>query len=198
MKHLACSASGKSEPVSRPATVTTASSDGTRSLDKAHDPVPLMVGYLTLIKIKRLRMYKLLRMFPALGMHRRKRPGLFWLLALLLLWQQVALAASLCPMPGGQLMQAAVTPASQTDCMHGMRGMQDHATPSLCAQHYAQGSLVQSDTRLPNVPGSMLLPLAPSMPTVAMLPHAVSTFTPAFRLRADHPPLRLLFCSLLI
>lgn len=134
-------------------------------------------------------------MSPALRMRRTKRPSLFWLLALLLLWQQVVLAASLCPMPSGHLMAAAAMPASQSDCMHGMQG---HADPSLCAQHCAQGSLVQSDARLPNVPGSLLPPLAPAMPSVAMLPRAESSFASAFQLQAEHPPFRLLFCSLLI
>lgn len=133
-----------------------------------------------------------------LRMLRTKRPSLFWLVAFLLLWQQVVLAASLCPMPGGHLMPAAVTPAAQSDCMHGMH-MQDHSDPSLlCAQHCAQGSLVRSDSRLPNVPGSMLPPLAPAMPTVAMLPRAVSIFGLAFHPQVDHHPRRLLFCSLLI
>lgn len=142
-----------------------------------------------------MRKHKITYMPPAFRMRRTKRPSLFWLLALLLLWQQVVLAASLCTMPGAHLMPAAAMPAAQTDCMHGMQG---HADPSLCAQHCAQGSLVQSDSRLPNVPGSMLPPLAPAMPTVAMLPRAVSTFGVAFHPQADHPPLRLLFCSLLI
>lgn len=128
-------------------------------------------------------------------MYRTKRPSLFWLMALLLLWQQMALATSLCPMPSGHIMAAVATSSSQPECMHGMQG---HADPTMCAQHCAQGSVVQSDARLPNVPASMLPPLAPAMPTVIMLPRAESSFASAFRLQADHPPLRLLFCSLLI
>ena len=128
-------------------------------------------------------------------MHRTTRPGLFWLVAVLLLWQQMALAASLCPMPGWHAMAAVATTASQPECMHGGQG---HANAAMCAQHCAQGSLVQSDARLPNVPASMLPPLAPAMPAVVWLPRAEASFASAFHLQADHPPLRLLFCSLLI
>jgi len=134
----------------------------------------------------------------AIRMPRTKRPSLFWLVALLFLWQQVALAASLCPTPPAQSMAAATTLASQSDCMQNMHGGQDHAHPVTCAQHCAQGSVVESDTRLPHVPGPLLPPLAPAMPTVASLPHAAASFASVFRLQADHPPLRLLFCSLLI
>ncbi|HUW28080.1 MAG TPA: hypothetical protein VMV97_05660 [Sulfuriferula sp.] len=130
-------------------------------------------------------------------MRRTKRSSLFWLVALLLLWQQMAVATSLCPM-SGLAMAAVATPASQPACMQSMHGGQGHVQRAVCAEHCAQGSLVQSDARLPNVPASMLPPLAPAMPTVVMLPRAESSFASAFRLQADHPPLRLLFCSLLI
>src|SRR5574337_1340505 len=131
-------------------------------------------------------------------MPRTKRPSLFWLVTLLFLWQQVALAASLCPTPPAQIMQAAATVAAQSDHMPSMHGRQGHANLVTCAQHCAQGSVVQSDTQLPHVPGPLLPPLAPVMPTVASLPHAAASFASAFQLQADHPPLRLLFCSLLI
>ncbi len=154
-----------------------------------------MPGSLTLIKISRVRKDKISHMSAALRLRRTTRPSLFWLLALLLLWQQAVLAASLCPMPAGQPMAPAATPAAQLDGMHGMHG---HADPSLCAQHCAQGSLVPSDASSPNVPACMLPPLAPAMPTVAMLPRAASSFASVLRHQADYPPLRLLFCSLLI
>ena len=134
-------------------------------------------------------------MSSSFRMPRTKRPSLFWVVALLLLWQQMAFAATLCPMPGGHSMAVVGTTASQPDCMHGGQG---HARAAMCAQHCAQGGLVQSDARSPNVPGSMLPPLAPAMPILARLPRAESSFASAFRLQADHPPLRLLFCSLLI
>ncbi|MDE2308628.1 MAG: hypothetical protein KGJ97_10095 [Xanthomonadaceae bacterium] len=153
-----------------------------------------------LIPIKTYAMagYRIAPMSSSFRMRRTQRPGLFWLVTVLLLWQQIALATGLCPMPGGHGMAAAATTAAQPDCMHGMLGTHDHANPAMCAQHCAQGRLVQFDTRSPNVPGSMLPPLAPAMPTVVMLPRAASSFASVFRPQADHPPLRLLFCSLLI
>jgi hypothetical protein len=130
-----------------------------------------------------------------LRLPRTKRLSLFWLVALLFLSQQVALAASLCPMPPSQIMAAASASALQSDCMDGGQA-QTH--PAMCAQHCAQGSVVQSDTQSPKVPGSLLPPLAPAMPAVLSLPRSESSFAAASRLRPDRPPLRLLFCSLLI
>lgn len=130
-----------------------------------------------------------------LRLPRTKRPGLFWLVALLFLWQQAALGASLCPMPSSQNMAAASASALQSDCMHAGQA-QTHL--AMCAQHCAQGSVVQSDTQSPKVPGSLLPPLAPAMPAVLSLPRAESSFAAASRLQPDRPPLRLLFCSLLI
>ncbi len=133
-------------------------------------------------------------------MRRTKRSSLFWLVALLLLWQQMAVATSLCSM-SGRAIAAVVTPASQPACMQSMQSMQGgqgHVQWAVCTEHCAQGRLAQSDTRSLNVPGSMLPPLAPVMPNVIMLPRAESLFASAFRRQADHPPIRLLFCSLLI
>ncbi len=137
-------------------------------------------------------------MLPSRRKHRSKRPSLFWLVALLFLWQQVTLAASLCPTPPSQIVVVAATPASHSDCMQSMRGGHDQVQKAMCAEHCLQGSLVQSDARLPNLPGSVVPPLAPAMPIIASLPHAAVSFASAFQLQADHPPLRLLFCSLLI
>ncbi len=136
-------------------------------------------------------------MSPTFRMHRAKRPSLFLLVALLL-WQQLALAAGLCPMPGGNIMAAVATPAAQSDCVRGMHDGRGPVQKALCAQHCLQGSVVQSDARPPNVPGSLFPPLAPAMPSVVSLPRAESSFVFVFQPQADHPPLRLLFCSLLI
>lgn len=139
-------------------------------------------------------------MSPTVRMRRTKRSSLFWLVALLLLWQQMAVATSLCSM-SGLAMAAVATPASQPACMQSMQGGQGgqgHVQWAVCAEHCAQGRLAQSDTRSLNVPGSMLPPLAPVMPNVIMLPRAESSFASELRLQADHPPFRLLFCSLLI
>ncbi|MCW8808798.1 MAG: hypothetical protein OQK79_11930 [Rhodanobacter sp.] len=133
-------------------------------------------------------------MSRAFRLRRKPRHYLFWLVAMLLLWQQMALAASVCAMsvPG---MAAVATSASQPACMSGMTG---HADQITCAQHCAQGTPVQSDARSPSVPGSLLPPLAPTAPTVVMLPRAEASFASADQGRLFRPPLRLLFCSLLI
>ncbi len=125
-----------------------------------------------------------------------KRHYLFWLVALLLLWQQTALAAGLCYMPGRHVMAATATPAARSDCMQSMHGGHSHLRKAACAEHCLQSSLVQPNTRLPNVPGSLLPPLAPAMPTVAASPRVELSFASALQLQADHCPLRLLFCSL--
>lgn len=127
-------------------------------------------------------------------MRRTQRHYLFWLVAVLLLWQQMAFAASVCAMtvPG---MAAVATSASQPACMSGMPG---HADRLMCAQHCTQGTPVQSDARSPNVPGSLLPPLAPAATAVVMLPRTEASFASADRGHVFRPPLRLLFCSLLI
>lgn len=91
---------------------------------------------------------------------------------------------------------ATVTSASQPTCMGDMSVGQ--AKRLMCAQHCAQGTAIQSDASSPNIPGSLLPPLAPEAPVVAMLPRAEASFAPTDRAHVYRPPLRLLFCSLLI
>lgn len=138
-------------------------------------------------------------MSPGFHMPRTKRLSLLWLVALLFLWQQAALAASPCPMPSAQSMSTASASTMQSDCMQDGQA-QAHA--AMCAQHCVQGSVVQSDSRsskVPSkVPGSLLPAPAPAMPTVASLSRTQPSFAAASRLRADRVPFRLLFCSLLI
>ena len=126
---------------------------------------------------------------------RTHRHRILWcVLALLWLCQQAAFAAAVCAvsMPG---MATAATSASQPACVNGMSV---HAKGLACAEHCAQGTLVQSDARSPKVPGSLLPPLAPAAPTVAMLPRAEVSFAPSDQGYVYRPPLRLLYCSLLI
>jgi hypothetical protein len=127
--------------------------------------------------------------------HRRRirRHHILWgVLALLWLCQQAAFAASACIVS----MPTTVTSASQPTCMGDMS--MAHAKRLMCAEHCAQGTAIQSDASLPHVPGSLLPPLAPDAPVVAMLPRAEASFAWAAQGHADRPPLRLLFCSLLI
>jgi hypothetical protein len=116
--------------------------------------------------------------------HRRRirRHHILWgVLALLWLCQQAAFAASAC------IVSMPTTVMSMA-----------HAKRLMCAEHCAQGTAIQSDASLPHVPGSLLPPLAPDAPVVAMLPRAEASFAWAAQGHADRPPLRLLFCSLLI
>lgn len=129
--------------------------------------------------------------------HRRsiRRHHILWcVLALLWLCQQVAFAASVCvvstPPMAMEGMETA-QPASMND-------MSGHATHLMCAQHCVQGTAVQPDARSPNVPGSLLPPLAPAAPTVAMLPRTETSFASTNQDAVYRPSLRLLFCSLLI
>ncbi len=123
------------------------------------------------------------------------RHHILWcVLALLWLCQQVAFAASACVVSLPDM--ATATSASQPTCMGDMAV--GNAKDLMCAQHCAQGTAIQSDASSPNVPGSLLPPLAPNAPVVAMLPRANALFASAEREHVYRPPLRLLFCSLLI
>ena len=129
--------------------------------------------------------------------HRRgfHRHHVLWcVLALLWLCQQAAFAASACvvSMPS----MATVTSASQPACTGDMSVA--HAKRLVCAQHCAQGTAIQSDASSPHVPGSLLPPLAPDAPVVAMLPRVEASFASTDRGHIYRPPLRLLFCSLVI
>ena len=129
--------------------------------------------------------------------HRRgiRRNHILWcVLALLWLCQQAAFAASACivSMPS----MATITSVSQPTCTDDMSV--GHTRRLMCAQHCAQGTAIQSDASSLHVPGSLLPPLAPDAPVVAMLPRAEASFAWADQGHAARPPLRLLFCSLLI
>ncbi len=127
-------------------------------------------------------------------MRRTKRPSLFWLLALALalLWQQVALATVICP-DSAPVMAAGVARTTPADCMS--RGQADQV---LCASHCSRGTTVQSDARSPQVPASLLPPLAPALPVIAGLPLANASLASVLPRHGNIPPRRLLFCSLLI
>ncbi|MEO7065269.1 MAG: hypothetical protein ABI114_00010 [Rhodanobacter sp.] len=126
------------------------------------------------------------------GIHRHHI--VWYVLALFWLCQQAAFAASVCAMPVPSA--AATLSTSQPTCMGDMSV--GHAKRLVCAQHCAQGTAIQSDATSPNVPGSLLPPLAPDAPVVAMLPRAEVSFASTDREHVYRPPLRLLFCSLLI
>lgn len=127
-------------------------------------------------------------------MRRPKRPSLFWLVALLLLWQQMALATALCP-DSAPVMAAGVAWTAKSDCVGRMHGQAGHLP---CASHGEQGAVVRSEARSPQVPGLLLPPLAPTMSVIASLPLANASLAFAFPRHGYIPPRRLLYCSLLI
>lgn len=131
-------------------------------------------------------------------MHRTTRRRLIWLVTLLMLWQQTALAAYVCP----TVPEAAPAAALMTS-MPGMDGgcakNQDAPANPLCQKHCAPDHATQVEAHTAAVPLSVL----PAMPPMLMTPAVVAL--PSNRalqrvghLRAPPPPPMLLFCSLLI
>jgi len=145
-------------------------------------------------QVEHLRLRHNMSMSRSARMRCTKRHYRFWLVALLLLLQQVAFATSICA-PIERTMPAVATAATQSDCMHGKTGHLGSV------KHCAQGTLVSSDARSPNatsVSMSSFAPLAPVALTVSTVSSADMALAAVFRPQATHPPLRLLFCSLLI
>ncbi len=129
------------------------------------------------------------------------RRRLAWLVALLLLWQQVAVAAYACqlasPATGqvAEVMSTTATAAMGDDCAE-MRGA---PTSPVCRQHCAPGHATQVDARPTSVPLSALTAVPPMLISVANV--ALQSDRSLARLdQRRTPPLipRLLFCSLLI
>jgi hypothetical protein len=127
------------------------------------------------------------------------RRRLAWLVAFLLLWQQVAMAAYACTM----------APVAQTMAMHAGDAAMHEACPSmvdshangqaLCQAHCHPDHVTQPDGRAGSVPPSLLAALPVSWPPL-MQATVPARATPAWlhRLRAPPTPASLLFCSLLI
>lgn len=131
-------------------------------------------------------------------MHRRTRRRLIWLVTLLLLWQQTALAAYVCPTLPDMTAQAALM-----NSMPGMDGgcaqNEDAPASPLCQKHCAPDHATQVEAHTAAVPLSVL-PAMPSMLmtlTVVALP-SNRALQRVGHLRAPPPPPMLLFCSLLI
>ena len=140
-----------------------------------------------------LRMQTLRRM--------RFAPRLLAIVLLMMVAQQMALAAYACRMPpsaiGSMLAMAsmpAVTDAMRETCPQ-MHGFSDRW---LCTKHCAPDTTLQHDIRSASVPPS-LLGILPSVPVdVALRSLAGAAPEWRYRLRAPPPPATLLFCSLLI
>lgn len=125
----------------------------------------------------------------------RTRRRLIWLVTLLLLWQQVALAAYVCPQPAPAAAVAAGMAMTRADCMSRMP-MGHHDLP--CAEHCAAAPSAQPDARAPNVPASLLSMQPPLATTVDRLSGSAVPVASCGRLSADSPPSRLRYCTLLI
>jgi hypothetical protein len=129
------------------------------------------------------------------------RRRLIWLVALLLLWQQVALAAYVCQAAPETIGQ--VTAATGLASMTAMDGhcpeMHGSSVSPLCQKHCAPDHATQLDARPTSVPLSALTGPPPMLMTVAIV--ALQSDRSLARLdQRRTPPLisRLLFCSLLI
>lgn len=130
------------------------------------------------------------------------RRRLVWLVALLLLWQQAAVAAYACvaapASPGAVAVTMAVHASSMASMGDGCADMMLPADP-LCRQHCQPDHATQVDARSASVPASTLAALPPELPSVAAV--ALPSHRALVRrdnLRAPPPIPRLLFCSLLI
>lgn len=131
-------------------------------------------------------------------MHRTTRCRLIWLVTLLMLWQQTALAAYVCPTvpeatPAAVLMNS--MPSMDDDCAQ----MQGASTSPLCQKHCLPDHATQVDVRAASVPLNALTALPPVLLSVAAvtLPSG-RTLTRRDRLRAPPPTPMLLYCALLI
>ncbi|MGB3269286.1 MAG: hypothetical protein WBA65_04965 [Rhodanobacter sp.] len=131
------------------------------------------------------------------------RRRLAWLVALLLLWQQVAVAAYACVSAPASAGAAAVAVAVHATSMAAMGDSCADMLPApvdpLCQQHCQPDHATQVDARSASVPASTLAALPPESLSVA----AVALPSQRTLARRDHlhapPPIpRLLFCSLLI
>ena len=140
-----------------------------------------------------LRMQTLRRM--------RFAPRLLAIVLLMMVAQQMALAAYACRMPPsamGSMLVMAPMPA-MTDAMREPSSqMHGFADRWLCTKHCAPDTTLQHDIRSASVPLSLLGMRPPVMPDVVF--SSVTGAAPEwrYRLRAPPPPATLLFCSLLI
>jgi len=136
---------------------------------------------------------------PHIRPHTRRR--LAWLVALLLLWQQVAVAAYVCAAaPASAGAVAAVAHASSMAAMGGQCAEMPAApVDPLCRQHCLPDHATQVDARTASVQSNALTALPPELVSVAattlLSERALARLD---RLHAPPPVPRLLFCSLLI
>ena len=126
------------------------------------------------------------------------RGRLIWLVALLLLWQQVALAAYVCqavPESMGQMTAMAAAASMDVNCAD----LHDALVSALCHKHCAPEHATQMDVRPTSVPLSALTAVPPMLTSVAIVALQSDRSLARGDQRRTPPPIpRLLFCSLLI
>ena len=123
--------------------------------------------------------------------HSRQRFKVVLVTVFCLLFQQVALAAYLCPL---QQMPAETSAMAQQCAEMDMAQAQDN--PALCQKHCAPDVLVTADHASPVVPPLALAPLTHAL--VLAQPISQVTVQAEEPLAPSDPPPRLRFCSLLI
>lgn len=131
----------------------------------------------------------------------RTRRRLAWLVALLLLWQQVAVAAYACTtMPASPAAVAAQADASSMAAMgDGCAGMPAAPVDPICQQHCQPDHATQVDVRTASVPLNVLTALPPmSLSVAAVRLPSHRTLAHLDRLRTPPPTPMLLYCALLI
>lgn len=131
------------------------------------------------------------------------RRRLAWLVVLLLLWQQVAVAAYACataPASTGAAVAAVAVHSSSMAAMgHGCAEMPAAPVDPLCRQHCQPDHATQVDVRTASVPFNALAALPPeSLSVAAVALPSERALARRDRSRAPPPIPRLLFCSLLI
>jgi hypothetical protein len=134
--------------------------------------------------------------------HPRIRRRLSWLVVLLLVWQQLAVAAFACAMPQGAAASAPVATAGADRMAMGdsCASMQEgQSQPPLCKAHCSPDHATQPEARTGTVPPNLLAALPADWPVLPANATA-RAWRPErlYRLRAPPPPASLLFCSLLI
>ena len=141
---------------------------------------------------------RLRSMVQPFRLRRVTRRRLIWLVTLLLLWQQVALAAYVChvaPESMGQVTAMTSTVAMGDDCA----GMSSIPVSPLCQQHCTPDHATQVDARPMSVPLSALTAVPPMLMSVTSITPSSDRALARHELRQTPPPSpRLLFCSLLI
>lgn len=130
----------------------------------------------------------------------RTRRRLAWLVALVLLWQQVAVAAYACSVvPDMNAPVAAVTSSPAMAAMGDCADMRQVPLDPLCRQHCQPDQVTQVNVHTASVPFNALAALPPMLLSVAAVALPSERAFAWLDHRRPRPPIpRLLYCSLLI